>query len=298
MAEASIDIRIYPHKEMTSVDMAELLEGISFGNDVLYGCDVTVVNGIINISSGRILVGGRLGVVAGGTVTPPTTFTVPTTCYLYAICDLSNTDNPFYFRFLTTEDIQQMFPYPAEEVEHDYFPDFNEANGIAGLDFGQCTVDPATGLVSNWITGSEDAVAYSTFTKGYQRYRDLLWRCRRLENPWPVRPQVMTDGIQIVDEETLLTKNGVVVECKLRFTVTASNPLHANKTLFQFPQHFRPRRVVRPIVHDWNLGQPRRFNLFPNGEFQTVDELPVGLQFIMSFMFMVDDAAESPNATN
>lgn len=288
MAEASIDIRIYPHKEMTSVDMAELLEGISFGNDVLYGCDVTVVNGIINISSGRILVGGRLGVVAGGTITPPTTFTVPTTCDLYAICDLSNTDNPFYFRFLTTEDIQQMFPYPAEEVEHDYFPDFNEANGIAGLDFGQCTVDPATGLVSNWITSSDDAVAYSTFTKGYQRYRDLLWRCRRLENTWSANPQVMTDGITIVQNETTLRKNGTVVECKLRFTVTASRPLPADKTLFKIPELYRPVSVLRIIAHDWDLGQPRRFHLFNNGDFKTTDELPVGLQFIISFVYMTD----------
>ena len=100
----------------------------------------------------------------------------------------------------------------------------------------------------------------------------------------PITPA--TDGVSVELSETTASRSGDFVELKLRFTVVSSAPLPANKTLFTLAHDYCPANVYRPIVHDWNLGQPRRFNIFPNGAVQTVDQLPTGLSFIMTFVYM------------
>lgn len=98
-------------------------------------------------------------------------------------------------------------------------------------------------------------------------------------------PQQYTDGINVEWNETALTKCDNIVECKLRFTVISSSALPADKKLFEMPTGFRPSRVTRPIVHDWNLTSVHRFNLFADGSFKTIDTLPTGLSFIMTFFY-------------
>lgn len=100
----------------------------------------------------------------------------------------------------------------------------------------------------------------------------------------PINPA--TDGVSVELSETTASRSGDFVELKLRFTVVSSAPLPANKTLFTLAHDYCPANVYRPIVHDWNLGQPRRFNIFPNGAVQTADQLPTGLSFIMTFVYM------------
>ena len=100
----------------------------------------------------------------------------------------------------------------------------------------------------------------------------------------PINPA--TDGVSVELGETTASRSGDFVELKLRFTVVSSAPLPANKTLFTLAHDYCPANVYRPIVHDWNLGQPRRFNIFPNGVVQTVDQLPTRLSFIMTFVYM------------
>ena len=145
MAEASIDIRVFPNKEMTSVDFAEMMDTAIFNSGVIQGCETKVENGIFTITSGRIVVGGRLGVVTGGTVPNPTTLTKTEKCYPLAVCDLSNNDNPFYFIIATAADLARLGLDTEDENTT-----FNTENGIKALTFGICDVDPTTGLASNY----------------------------------------------------------------------------------------------------------------------------------------------------
>lgn len=100
-------------------------------------------------------------------------------------------------------------------------------------------------------------------------------------------PLQSTPGITVNESQTSLKKYGRIVECKVRFQTSAS--ILASETLFMIPQGFRPLTVIRPIVHDWNLGQARRFNIFSTGEFQSVDSLPSGLTFIITVMYLASE---------
>lgn len=55
MAEASIDIRIFPNKELTSVDMAELVDAAVFNTGVIQGCELTLVNGVFILQMADLL---------------------------------------------------------------------------------------------------------------------------------------------------------------------------------------------------------------------------------------------------
>lgn len=145
MAEASIDIRVFPHKELTSVDMAEVLDAAIPNDGVIQGCSLELINGVFNISSGRLVVGGRLGVVTGGTIPNPTTLAQTETCWPLAVCDLSSNDNPFYFLVATAADLSRL-GLDTEERNRT----FNVENGIKAIVFGHCQVDPATGLASEY----------------------------------------------------------------------------------------------------------------------------------------------------
>lgn len=163
MAEASIDIRVFPNKEMTSVDFAEMMDTAIFNSGVIQGCETKIENGIFTITSGRIVVGGRLGVVTGGTVPNPTTLTQTEKCYPLAVCDLSNTDNPFYFIIATAADLARLGLDTEDENTT-----FNIENGIKALTFGICDVDPATGLASNY-----EAWGQAEAKKGWDWYNKL-----------------------------------------------------------------------------------------------------------------------------
>lgn len=172
MAEASIDIRIFPNKEMTSVDMAEIMDAALPNTGVIQGCELHLVNGVFNIDSGRLVVGGRLGVVTGGTIPNPTTLTTTSTCYLLAVCDLSNSETPFYFKLATVDELDQL-GLAIEDVN----TTFNINSGLRALFFGYCTVDPATGLASDW-----HAFGQATAKKGWDWWGPLYNRVEKLES--------------------------------------------------------------------------------------------------------------------
>ena len=163
MADASIEIRIFPNKELLSADMAELMDASIFSTGVIQGCQVHEVNGILNVDSGRLVVGGRLGVVTDGTIPIPE-LSQQETCYLLAICDLSNPVKPFYFSLLTTEEITRL-GIPTDRSTN---TDFNVTNGIGAATLGYCTVNPATGLVSGWT-----AMPQATARKGLDWYNEI-----------------------------------------------------------------------------------------------------------------------------
>ena len=171
MAEASIDIRVFPNKEMTSVDFAEMMDTAIFNSGVIQGCETKVENGIFTITSGRIVVGGRLGVVTGGTVPNPTTLTKTEKCYPLAVCDLSNNDNPFYFIIATAADLARLGLDTEDENTT-----FNTENGIKALTFGICDVDPTTGLASNY-----EAWGQAEAKKGWDWYNHIVKQITDLE---------------------------------------------------------------------------------------------------------------------
>lgn len=164
MAEASIDIRIFENKEMKAVDMAELMDAAIFRNGVIQGCGTSLSNGVFTIEGGRIVVGGRLGVVTGGTVPNPTTLTRTDTCYPIAVCDLADVNNPFYFMIATRDDITSLgLDYDNRNSN------FNVQNGRDALFFGTVEVDPATGLASNYQKWGQSAAR-----KGWDWYSTIL----------------------------------------------------------------------------------------------------------------------------
>lgn len=171
MAEASIDIRVFPNKEMTSIDFAEMMDTAIFNTGVIQGCSVTELGGVLSISSGRLVVRGRLGVVTGGTIPTPTNLSTKQNCWLMAICDLSNNENPFYFLLATADDLDRL----GLSTEDRHLT-FNIDNGIEALTFGICEVDPATGLVSNY-----EAFSQATARKGWDWYDRLYNQITDLE---------------------------------------------------------------------------------------------------------------------
>ena len=104
-------------------------------------------------------------------------------------------------------------------------------------------------------------------------------------------PQQFTDGIEVTWGETTLTRIGDIVECKLRFGVRANLP--ANKKLFQINAPFKPANVLRPIWYNWDKTSVHRFNLYTTGDLCTVDALPSGNQFIVTFFYVAADVQES-----
>lgn len=104
-------------------------------------------------------------------------------------------------------------------------------------------------------------------------------------------PQQFTDGIEVTWGETTLTRIGDIVECKLRFGVRTNLP--ANKKLFQINAPFKPANVLRPIWYNWDKTSVHRFNLYTTGDFCTVDALPSGNQFIVTFFYVAADVQES-----
>ena len=104
-------------------------------------------------------------------------------------------------------------------------------------------------------------------------------------------PQQFTDGIEVTWGETTLTRIGDIVECKLRFGVRTNLP--ANKKLFQINAPFKPANVLRPIWYNWDKTSVHRFNLYTTGDLCTVDALPSGNQFIVTFFYVAADVQES-----
>lgn len=161
MSEVSVEIRIFPNMEMLSVDMAELIDATIMNNGVIQGCEVTLTNGVLSMASGRIVVGGRLGVVTGGTISVPSEVNVTETCWLIAVCDLS-AEIPFYVTLANRNMLDQFDSARATGNT------FNISNGLDYMTFGSCTVNPATGLASGW-----SVLPQGTAKKGFDRYSAL-----------------------------------------------------------------------------------------------------------------------------
>lgn len=162
MSSVTADIRIFPQKEMLSVDMAEALDAAILKSGIIQGCEFRHTNGVLSITDGRIIIKGRLGVVTAGDIPVPT-LEVITTCHVVAICNLNMTANPFTISILTPTEFTTL---QSTATTGD---GFNVSSGLAYIEFGTATVDPATGNVTAW-TPIADAVKQR---KGSDIYEEL-----------------------------------------------------------------------------------------------------------------------------
>lgn len=162
MSSVTADIRIFPQKEMLSVDMAEALDAAILKSGIIQGCEFKLINGALSITDGRIIIKGRLGVVTAGDIPVPT-LEVITTCHVVAICNLNMTENPFTISMLTPTEFTTL---QSTATTGD---SFNVSSGLAYIEFGTATVDPATGNVTAW-TPIADAVKQR---KGSDIYAEL-----------------------------------------------------------------------------------------------------------------------------
>lgn len=160
MANVSADIRIYPNKEMFSVDMAEIMDAAILKSGIIQGCTISLTAGTLNITDGRIVIKGRLGVVTGGVIPVPVLDSTAT-CTLVAVCDLSSA-TPFYLALLKPAD------YATLQSSADTTGTFNVSNGIAYVELGTADVNPATGNVTSWT-----ANANATAMKGPDTYEAM-----------------------------------------------------------------------------------------------------------------------------
>lgn len=161
MANVTADIRIFPNKEMFSVDMAEVLDAGILRSGVIQGCHISETNGVLNIDSGRIVIGGRLGVVTGGVIPLPS-ISVESSCTVLAVCDLRNNQQPFYVAMVDSAGLDALNSARTTDGT------FNVVNGLDYVVLGTVTANPATGLVSNWVASSA-----STAKKGSDIYAEL-----------------------------------------------------------------------------------------------------------------------------
>lgn len=148
------DIRIFPAKELAALDMAELMDAALIKDGgILQGCGLSVTpQHELQITSGRIIIKGRLAVVTGGLISRPSGITRTQTCYVCAICDLLAA-NPFTIEILKSGD------YDAVLARADGFSDraFNVNSGVHVFTMGTVVIDPSVGVTS--VTATTDRYA-------------------------------------------------------------------------------------------------------------------------------------------
>jgi hypothetical protein len=170
MSDVSADLRIFPNKEMFSVDMAEVLDAAILKDGIIQGCAISETNGALNIAAGRIVVSGRMGVITAGTIPIPA-ISSQQTCTVVAVCDLRTDENPFYVSIVDNNGLQTL---DSAKSSGD---GFNVEGTLNYVVLGTVVVNPTTGLVSNWTPNAGTATAH----KGKNVYQELLDKFTAME---------------------------------------------------------------------------------------------------------------------
>ena len=200
------EIKVFPGKEMKALDMAEALEGAFIAHQcILQGCEVSLNNGKLNITSGSIIIKGRVAAVTGGEIDEYPSVSSTSSLRLLAVCDLS-ADTPFYIRLFSQSE------YETLVARRDSIADFNSGNGVWFSNLGTATFNPATNQVTNW-SPSPDVDIRSQNRQNYER----LWN-RVTDNDSAVR--------------SLITSNVNTINNKINTSVnTITNNANASHTL-------------------------------------------------------------------
>ena len=144
------NIHIYPEKEMSALDMATLMNASIIGSTVLHGCRVTCSSGKLHMSSGRIVINGRLAVIQGGDFDAPSDAMSSATVnrHLMAVCDLTASSSPFYVKVLSNSEYSRIVSDANETTD----TSFNPSSGIKYLDFGTAAI--RSGSFTSWTPKS------------------------------------------------------------------------------------------------------------------------------------------------
>lgn len=165
MSNATVEIKVFPDKEMLALDMAEVLRSLSFFNGIIQGCSInpTLPDGKVIMSSGRIFIRGRLAEVVGGEIPTPTGLSTTQTCYIEAVCDLSAaTGSPFYIKICTAQEKADLTAIVQEQESHGIDAvNYNVNNGLNFIELGTVTVAAGTGAASNYVPNATFGVVHS-----------------------------------------------------------------------------------------------------------------------------------------
>ena len=138
------EIKVFPGHEMKALDMAEALEGafIAYGA-ILQGCNVSLNSGKLTVTSGSIIMRGRVAADTGGEIDEYPSVSSTSSLRLLAVCDLA-ADTPFYIRLFSQSE------YEALVARRDSIADFNSGNGVVFMQLGTATFNPATNQITAW----------------------------------------------------------------------------------------------------------------------------------------------------
>lgn len=164
---ATADIRIYPGKELFASDMAEILRASLVNSGRIQGCVISESDGVLSISSGRIAIAGRVGVVTGGTIPVPT-LSANAQCTVVAICDLSRENEPMRIEMLSPDD------YATLQENATAAASFNDSGtGIQYIELAVASVNATTGKVTTHGSRVKNASSSAAYTE----IKDLLtWK--------------------------------------------------------------------------------------------------------------------------
>lgn len=165
-------IKIYPDAEMLAADMAEVLRAALMDSYVIQGCELSVTGGTVAITSGRIVIKGRLAEVTGGNIEVPSV-EGDDDGYICAVCNLSSTSSPFTLQVLTDADYKTIKRTEQNYVNPTSGNDtFNVSGGVAALLLG--TVRIIAGVGATNLTISTEGKPNRNNRTYLEAVRDLL----------------------------------------------------------------------------------------------------------------------------
>ena len=159
MSNLNGQIKIYPATEMLAVDMAELMKAAYLFQGRIQGCRISVNSSRdLVMTSGRMVILGRLGYFSGGTIPVPSVSN-DTACSVYAVCELSDSDVQFYVTVLTASQYNTQLKPKIDAVTTEFF---NRNNGTYAVKLGDCTVISG-GKVSKFTSTNDIRSNWSVF---------------------------------------------------------------------------------------------------------------------------------------
>lgn len=161
----SPDLRVFPAKEMMAVDMAYALDALALGNGIVHGCQVANTNGALTITSGRIMIKGRLAYIQGGNIPLPSD---SGTYHLLAICNLQAPE-PFELRLCSDSEKADLDALVANTID----TEFNNADGVRYIKLGTAVVDSAQGVVTSYTASTTYGVPRNNATIYEAKMTDL-----------------------------------------------------------------------------------------------------------------------------
>lgn len=138
------EIVVFPAQTISALDLAEMMDAALLRDGILQGCSLSVDSSHeLQITSGRMIIKGRLAIVTAGQIDRPEGILTSQTCYVTAICDLSG-ENPFTIEMLTAGDHSTLVSRAEDYTD----TSFNVNDGVAIFELGTATVDPTIGVTA------------------------------------------------------------------------------------------------------------------------------------------------------